>query len=254
MKVVILAGGSPSTISEERIGIPKPMVEIGENPIIWHIMKNYAAHGLKEFIICAGYKIDTIKDYFKDFYIYQSDITVDLRSNTIQIHKNISEDWKVTVVDTGIYSATTQRISRIQDYIQEDDFIVTNGDCLDNIDIDKMILFHREHQKMVTMAVARPTGRNTMLAMDENGNYLGKQVQQESNAWTNTGTYVFNRQVFNYLIGNYSLEDQPMESLAQRGQIITYRHNGFWSPVETKRDKEQMQNLWNAQMAPWKTW
>ncbi|MDD2972502.1 MAG: sugar phosphate nucleotidyltransferase [Lachnospiraceae bacterium] len=254
MKVVILAGGLPSTISEDKEGIPKPMVEIGENPILWHIMKNYAAHGFSEFIICAGYKIDRIKDYFKDFYIYQSDITVDLRTNQIQIHKNMSEDWKVTVVDTGIYTATTQRINMIRSYITEDNFVVTNGDCLDNIDIGDMNRRHEAENKVVTMAVARPTGRNVTLQLSENGQYLGKNISEDNQAWTNTGTYIFHKQVFNYLIGNYSLEDRPMDMLAEKGQVNTYRHFGFWSPVETKRDKEKMQNLWNANIAPWKTW
>lgn len=254
MKIIILAGGMPSTIAEDKEGIPKPMAEIGESPILWHIMKKYAAHGFSEFIICAGYKIDMIKDYFKDFYIYQSDITVDLQTNTIQIHKNITEDWKVTVVNTGLYSSTGQRISRIESYIQEEDFIVTYGDCLDDMNIEEIIKYHREQQKLATMVAARPTGRHTLLALDAAGNYLGKNREPHTNAWTNTGTYIFRKQVFNYLMGNYSLEDQLLERLAQKQQITTYKHNGFWSPVETQRDKEDMRNLWNAGMAPWKTW
>lgn len=254
MKVVILAGGLPSTIAEDKVGIPKPMVEIGENPILWHIMKKYAAHGFHEFIICGGYKIDMIKDYFKDFYIYQSDITVDLLTNTIQIHKNITEDWKVTIVDTGLYSSTGQRVGRIEPYIEESDFIVTYGDCLDDMSIENMVAKHKKSQKLATMAVAKPTGRNAMLALDEAGNYLGKNREQDNNAWTNTGTYIFRKQVFNYLMGNYGLEDQLLAVLAEKQQVTTYKHDGFWSPVETQRDKEKMQNLWNAGMAPWKTW
>lgn len=254
MKVVILAGGLPSTIAEDKEGIPKPMVEIGESPILWHIMKKYAAHGFKEFIICAGYRIDRIKDYFKDFYIYQSDITVDLQTNTIQIHKNITEDWKVTILDTGLYASTGQRISAIESYIAENDFIVTYGDCLDDMNIVDMLQYHKTQQRLATMAVARPTGRNTLIALDVTGNYLVRKNEQDSNAWTNTGTYIFRKQVFNYLMGKYELEQQLLDRLGERQQITTYKHNGFWSPVETQRDKEQMQNLWNAGMAPWKTW
>ncbi len=254
MKVIILAGGLPSTIAEDKEGIPKPMVKIGESPILWHIMKKYAAYGYNEFIICGGYKVDLIKDYFNDFYIYQSDITVDLRTNMIQIHKNITENWKVTVVNTGLYSSTGQRIGRIEPYVQEDDFIVTYGDCLDDIDITDMVSYHRTQQKLATMVSARPTGRHTLLALDDMGNYLGKGTEPDGNAWTNTGTYIFKKQVFNYLMGNYSLEEQLLDRLAQKQQITTYKHNGFWCPVETQRDKEHMRNLWNAGMAPWKTW
>ena len=256
MKVIILAGGLPSTISNEQTGIPKPMVEIGENPILWHIMKNFAQHGLTEFIICAGYRVDAIKDYFNDFYIYQSDITVDLSTNTIQIHKNVTEDWKVTIVDTGLYSATGQRVNKIQSYIDEEEFIVTYGDCLADINVEEVIAFHREHKKLATMIVARPTGRNTMMAIDKDGNYLGSQYNSadETDAWTNTGTYVFNREIFKYILGNYELEKQLLEMLVGRQQVMTYKHHGFWAPIETRRDKEKMENLWNAQIAPWKNW
>lgn len=256
MKVVILAGGLPSTIAEDKQGIPKPMVEIGENPILWHIMKNYAAHGLNEFIVCAGYRKEMIKDYFNDFYIYQSDITVDLKSNTIDIHKKITEDWKVTVVDTGLYASTGQRISLIQKYIDGDEFIVNFGDCLSNIDINKLIAVHREKHKLATVALAHPAGRNRIIDIDEEGNYLGihNHDSMENQAWVNAGVYMFDKQVFNYLYGNYQLEKQLLEILAEKQQVSTYKHTGFWSPIETKRDKEQMENLWNAQMAPWKVW
>lgn len=256
MKVVILAGGLPSTIAEDKQGIPKPMVEIGENPILWHIMKSYGAHGLNEFIVCAGYRKEMIKDYFNDFYIYQSDITVDLRNNTIEVHKKITEDWKVTVVDTGLYSSTGQRISQIEKYIDGEEFIVNFGDCLSDIDIIKLIEAHHENGKWATVALAHPAGRNQILDIDEEGNYLGvrKSDSEENQAWVNAGVYVFNRQVFHYLLGNYQLEKQLLERLAEKQQISTYKHKGFWSPIETKRDKEQMENLWNAGIAPWKIW
>lgn len=252
MKAVILAGGTRSTISNEQQGIPKPMVEIGGKPLLWHIMKSFSAYGLRDFIVCGGYKVNLIKEYFMDFYIYQSDITVDLQNNTVQIHKNRTEDWKVTVVDTGMYSATGLRVARIEDYIEEDSFIVTNGDCLSDIDIRDMIAYHGKQGKRATMAVARPTGRNEALRIADDGRILGSgDGDRESRAWTNACLYVLNRDVFRILNGNYNLEDLLTDNLAGEGQLITYKHSGFWAPVETYRDRVNMENLWNAGVAPW---
>lgn len=252
MKAVILAGGTRSTISNEQQGIPKPMVEIGGKPLLWHIMKSFSAYGISEFLICGGYKVNLIKEYFMDFYIYQSDITVDLQNNTVQIHKNRTEDWKVTVVDTGLYSATGLRVARIEDYIEEETFIVTNGDCLSDIDLKDMLAYHERKGKKATMAVARPTGRNEALQIAEDGRVIRKENKmQESQAWTNAGLYFLSRKVFNVLQGNYSLEDILTDKLTDDGQLITYRHNGFWTPVETYRDRVNMENLWNAGVAPW---
>lgn len=256
MKVVILAGGLPSTISEDKQGIPKPMVEIGENPILWHIMKGYSAYGLNDFIICAGYKNEMIKDYFNDYYIYQSDITVDLKNNTIEVHKEVTEDWKVTVVDTGLYASTGARVNQIQRYIDEDEFIVHLGDTLTDLDLDQFIQRHREQGKMATMMVAHPAGRNRIVEVDDGGAYLGihKHDALENQTWVNGGVYLFNRQIFLYLMSSYQIEKQFLDVLAQKKQITTFRHTGFWSPIETKRDKEMMENMWNAQIAPWKNW
>lgn len=258
MKVVILAGGQPSTISNDREGIPKPMAQIAEMPILWHIMKNYATYGYREFIICGGYKVEMIKDYFADFYLYNSDITVDLQSNTIEIHKKVSENWKVTIVDTGLYTATGERINRIKDYIEEDEFIVSYGDCLSDINLNDLVAEHRRAGKMVTMAVARPTGRNELVVMNESDNLLSDRALQSENvdcgAWTDANVYIFSRKVFQHLLGNYSLEDQLFKSLAEMEQIHIFRHKGFWIPVETVRDRCEMENLWNAGMAPWKIW
>ncbi len=252
MKAIILAGGTRSTISNEQQGIPKPMVEIGGKPLLWHIMKSFSAYGISEFIICGGYKVNLIKEYFMDFYIYQSDITVDLQNNTVQIHKNRTEDWKVTVVDTGLYSATGLRVAQVENYIEEDTFIVTNGDCLSDIDLKAMFAYHERQGKKATMAVAKPTGRNEALQIAEDGLVIRKENKiQESRAWTNAGLYFLNRKVFNVLHGNYSLEDILKDNLTDDGQLITYRHNGFWTPVETYRDRVNMENLWNAGVAPW---
>lgn len=252
MKVVILAGGQRSTISNEQEGVPKPMAEIGGKPMLWHIMKGFAAYGLNEFIICGGYKVDMIKEYFMDYYIYQSDITVDLQTNTIQIHKNRTEDWKVTVVDTGLYSATGQRVARIQEYIEEENFLVTYGDCLSDIDIAGLLMYHDENEKTATMTVARPTGRNEALEIDAAGRIRKvDKTSQENQAWTNACLYVLNKKVFGILNGNYNLEQILTDNLADKGELITYKHYGFWTPVETYRDRVNMENLWNAGVAPW---
>lgn len=252
MKVVILAGGKRSTISNEQEGIPKPMAEIGGKPILWHIMKSFTAYGLNEFIICGGYKVDMIKTYFMDYYIYQSDITVDLQTNTVEIHKNRTEDWKVTVVDTGLYSETGLRIAQIERYIKDDTFIVTYGDCLSDIDMNGMLAYHREHGKIATMAVARPTGRNAAIEIDSEG-YLVREAETSENdqAWINACLYVFHRKVFHILNGNYNLNKVLKENLADKGQLITYKHRGFWAPVETHHDRFTMENLYSAGMAPW---
>jgi len=252
MKVVILAGGQKSTISSGREDIPKPMAEIGGKPILWHIMRYFSAYGFNEFIICGGYKVDMIKEYFMDYYIYQSDITVDLQTNTIQIHKNRTEDWKVTVVDTGLYTSTGQRVAKIQEYIKEDAFLLTYGDCLSNIPVDKMLEFHQSQGKMVTMAVARPTGRNEVVAMDADGQVSKRHGGKEAGeAWTNACIYVMDKKVFGILNGNYGLEQLLEENLTEKKQMVAFKHEGFWTPVETYRDRVNMENLWNAGVAPW---
>jgi len=252
MKVVILAGGQRSAISNEQEGIPKPMAEIGGKPILWHIMKIFSAYGLNDFIICGGYKVNMIKEYFKDYYIYQSDITVDLQTNKIEIHKNRTENWRVTVVDTGLYTATGLRVARVQEYIDGDEFIVTHGDCLFDIDVEKMIAYHEKRGRIATVAVARPTGRNEALDIDQDGKI--QKIQQNAainEAWVNTGLYVLNRKALSVLQGNYSLESLLTDHLSEKGELITYKHNGFWTTVETYRDMVNMENLWNAGMAPW---
>lgn len=252
MKVVILAGGQKSAISNEREDIPKPMAEIGGKPILWHIMQYFSSYGLNEFIICGGYKVDLIKEYFMDYYIYQSDITVDLQTNTIQIHKNRTEDWKVTVVDTGLYASTGQRVARIREYIEEDSFLLTYGDCLSDIRVDELLRFHREEGQIATMVVAKPTGRNETVTMDAMGQILvGNEIGGAGEAWTNACVYALNKKVFGVLNGNYGLEQILMENLADKGQLTAFKHYGFWTPVETYRDRVNMENLWNAGMAPW---
>lgn len=253
MKVVILAGGYQSTLSNEREGIPKPMVEIGGKPLIWHIMKQYSQHGLNEFIVCGGYRVDMIKDYFQDFYIYESDITVDLATNTIEVHKNKTEDWRVTVVDTGLYATTGQRVSQIEKYIEEDIFLVTYGDCLSNIDIPAVLEQHYKAGKTATVVMAKPNGRNKLLPIDEEGviKFNEPNCADRDVGWINADCFVFSKKVFSYLQGNYDLDKQPFAKLSKQNELAVYKHHGFWAAIETRRDYEYAENLWNAGVAPW---
>jgi Nucleoside-diphosphate-sugar pyrophosphorylase involved in lipopolysaccharide biosynthesis/translation initiation factor 2B, gamma/epsilon subunits (eIF-2Bgamma/eIF-2Bepsilon) len=253
MKVVILAGGMQSTINNENEGIPKPMVDIGGMPLLWHIMKHFSEYGLNEFIICGGYRVDMIKEYFMDYYIYASDITVDLQSNRIEVHKKRTEDWKVTVVNTGLFSSTGQRISLIHKYIEENEFIVTYGDCLSDINIHAMLETYKRNRRIATIALAKPTGRNQLLPIDEEGELRYNKLEKMSNdvAWVNADCFVFHKQVFDYLLGNYDLEKQLFSKLSVQQQLGTYQHKGFWMPIETKRDLSYAVRLWNAGTAPW---
>lgn len=253
MQVVILAGGAQSTINNEREGIPKPMVDIGERPLLWHIMKHFSEYGLNEFIVCGGFRIDMIKEYFMDYYIYASDITVDLRTNTIKVHKEKTEDWKVTVVDTGLFSSTGQRVSLIQKYINEENFIVTYGDCLSDINMHELIDTHIRNGKNATITMAKPTGRSQLLPIDDEGMLLYNQTAKVTNesAWVNADCFVFNKRIFDYLMGNYDLEQQLFIKLSEKQQLSTYQHKGYWTAIETKRDLVAAENLWNAGMAPW---
>lgn len=253
MKVVILAGGMQSTLNNEGEGIPKPMIDIGGKPLLWHIMQHFSAYGLNEFIICGGYRVDMIKEYFMDYYIYASDITVDLSNNTIQVHKEKTEDWKVTVVDTGMYSRTGRRVSLIQRYIEEENFIVTYGDCLSDIDVDELVKTHYKDKKIATIAMAKPTGRNSFLSVNEEGviNFNQQVAEFDESGWVNADCFVFNRQIFPYLTGNYDLENELLVKLSEKQQLNSYQHKGYWAAIETMRDFVTAENLWNAGVAPW---
>ena len=255
MQVVILAGGSPSTISEGTTGIPKPMAEIGNQPILWHIMKHFASYGFQEFVICGGYKVEILKDYFKDYYIYQSDIMVDLQTNQVTILKGVSENWKVTVIDTGLHTGTEKRVSLAKEYIKEDTFLVTYGDCLSDVDLNRLMECHRRHGKKVTMMVANPTGRNAALEIDERDEYHGIKSQgSEIQSWVNACTYVMERSAFEYMIADGSLENGFLQLASAENQVTIYRHGGFWTPIETLRDKKNLETMWLEDAAPWKSW
>lgn len=256
MKVIILAGGLPSTLIEEDEKIPKPMAEIGGRPILWHIMKQYAYYGYNEFIICTGFKGEMIKNYFMNFYIYQSDITVNLQSNRIDIHRKKTEDWNVMVVDTGRNTSISERIIKIRDYLQDDTFLLTYGDCVSDIDIKKMVYQHTMEGNVVTFAVAKPTGRNRIVSVGAHGG-IEKAEDWNSNvyAWVNACNMVLNQDIFSYLEKDKDLLGEDMlNRLAEDEQVSLYFHNGFWSPMETIRDKAFLEYVWNQGKAPWKVW
>ncbi len=256
MKLIILAGGKASTIEDGTAGVPKPMATIGEKPILWHIMKNYSAYGIKDFIICGGYKVNMIKDYFADYYLYQSDITVDLQTNQIEIHKKKTENWNVTIKDTGLHAFTGERLLLVKNYIDEDEFMVTYGDVLSNIDIQQFINeFHK--QKVDGMAVvAKPTGRSHLLSIDSDMNLLGKQSENEmgNDIWASAGTFIFNRKVFDYIQNGDDLEDVCMQRMEQAKQVKAYKHRDFYMAIETFKQKMEAEKMWKESSAPWKVW
>lgn len=256
MKVVILAGGLPSTIADYHEEMPKPMLEIGERPLLWHIMKLYSYYGYNEFVICAGYKSEVIKKYFTDYYIYQSDITIDLETNQIVIHNKRTENWQVTVLDTGIGTGIAERIRRTRQYMKEE-FFVTYGDCVSNIDLKAMAFKHRQGNKTATVGIARPAGRNKILQLGEDGAFLPREEKSKNgqNAWTNACTMLFSNKVFAYLDNHCGdLIEDLFETLSETSQIDTFKHEGFWLPVETRRDRSEMERLWQTGSPPWKVW
>lgn len=257
MKVIILAGGLPSTLIEEDEKMPKPMAEIGGRPMLWHIMKQYAHYGFDDFIICTGYKGEVIKNYFMNFYIYQSDITVDLQTNDIHIHRKHTEDWKVSIVDTGLQSSVTERLLMVRALAGDEPVLVAYGDCLSDIHIQEMVAFHKEQQAIATVAVAHPTGRNEILALDEQGCYTGMQGDaRQKHAWVNACSMVFEPQAFECIENGQKRQPgrQFLDYLAEQDRVATYKHRGFWSPVETIRDKTWMETMWAEHKAPWKVW
>ncbi len=256
MKVVILAGGLPSTLMEEDEKIPKPMADIGGRPILWHIMKQYAHYGYKEFVICTGYKGEMIKDYFTNFYIYQSDITVDLQTNHVEIHRKKTEDWNVMVVDTGLHSSVSERILRIKDMLQEETFLVTYGDCVSDINILKMVKQHKNQRRIATFAVAYPTGRNKILPIDEKGEIdIFATLDNGRTPWVNACSMVFEPEIFQYLADANSLMGEKMlRMLSANDEVSAYCHFGFWTPMETVRDKTLLESMWKTGNAPWRIW
>lgn len=255
MKVVILAGGLPSMLYDSFEMVPKPMAEIGGRPILWHIMKHYAAYGYNDFIICTGYKGNIVKDYFMNYYIYQSDITVNLQTNEVHIHKKKTEDWKVTVVDTGLYTAVSDRILQLREYLLEDSFIVNYGDCVSDIDVEAVVRCHKAHKMPATMVMTMPSGRNRALPVDGNGRLVTDFCRIPRDTWVDACMLVFRRKIFDYLRSDVELLRPPLfEKLLSKEQLSLYYHNGFWAPMETKRDQGELETMWKEDRAPWKNW
>ena len=256
MKVVILAGGYGTRISEESVLKPKPMVEIGGKPILWHIMKSYAAYGYTEFIICAGYKQDIIKQYFFDYYLHNSDVSFDLDTNTMQVLSSRVESWKVTVMDTGLATMTGGRIKRVREAIGNEAFMLTYGDGLSNIDFNELERFHKEHRKTLTMSGYNVGQQFGVLDVDEQGVVTGfREKQNLDGSMINIGFMVCEPEVFDIIEGDDTVfEKEPLETLARAGQLQSRQHKGFWKCMDTLRDKQQLEKLWASGSAPWKVW
>lgn len=259
MKVVILAGGFGTRISEESVFRPKPMIAIGEQPILWHIMKGYSRYGFHDFVICCGYKGHMIKEYFADYYLYRSDVTFDFSDeNRMTVHENVAEPWRVTLVDTGLNAQTGARVKRIQKYVGDEPFMLTYGDGVSDIDLNALLAQHKASGKTVTLTGIQPGGRFGVLdiADDERTVSGFREKAKEDGGWINAGFMVCEPGVFNYLSDREScvLEREPMEMLAQEGKLGIYKHNGFWQCMDTQRDHDKLEKLWERGEAPWKTW
>ncbi|WP_430010298.1 glucose-1-phosphate cytidylyltransferase [Methylophaga lonarensis] len=255
MKAVILAGGFGTRISEESHLKPKPMVEIGGKPILWHVMKIYSHHGVQDFIICLGYKSYMIKEYFANYFLHMSDVTFDMKYNQMQIHDNKAEPWRVTLVDTGENTMTGGRLERVKDYLGNEDFCLTYGDGVAALDITKLIEFHKRHGLLATVTAVQPSGR--FGAMEIGGDQV-LQFQEKpkgDGSWINGGFFVLSPKVIDYIDGDDSIwEREPLERLASDGQLAAYKHDGYWQPMDTMRDKNQLEELWASGTAPWKVW
>ena len=254
MKAVILAGGLGTRISEESISRPKPMIEIGGRPILWHIMKMYSAHGINDFVICCGYKGYVIKEYFANYFLHMSDVTIDMSNNSIEVHHKKAEPWKVTLVDTGEATQTGGRLKRVADYI-DGDFCLTYGDGVGSVDISALVKFHQGHGKLATMTAVQPPGRFGALEIDGTQINSFLEKPQGDGGWINGGFFVLNPKVLSLIEGDEILwEKQPLENLAKQGQLQSYFHSGFWQPMDTLRDKNHLEELWASGKAPWKFW
>lgn len=260
MKVVILAGGLGTRISEESHLRPKPMIAIGEQPILWHIMKYFSAFGLQDFVICCGYKGYVIKEYFADYYLHRSDVTFDFSSeNRMTVHNNVAEPWRVTLVDTGLHTQTGARIKRVQKYIGDEPFMLTYGDGVSNVDLKALIAQHQSSDKFVTLTGVQPGGRFGVLnlANDESNTVIGfREKAKEDGGWINGGFMLVQPDVFEYLSSDEScaFEHAPLENIAKDGRLGIYKHSGFWQCMDTQRDKLLLEKLWNEKQAPWCIW
>lgn len=257
MKVVILAGGVGTRLSEETVVKPKPMVEIGEKPILWHIMKIYSYYGFNEFIICLGYKGHVIKEYFSKYFLYESDVTFDFKNqNNMILHNHSAEPWKVTLIDTGNNTMTGGRLLRIKEYLDDETFMMTYGDGVANIDIDKLLALHQSKKKYATVTVAQPTARFGIVKIDDdNIVHEFREKPKDETGMVNAGFFVLEPKVFDFIKDDQTFfEREPLENLAKDNQLCAYRHDGFWMPMDKLSDKVELEKLWNSENAPWKLW
>ena len=255
MKVVILAGGLGTRISEESYLRPKPMIEIGGKPILWHIMKLYSAHGANDFVICCGYKGYVIKEYFANYFLHMSDVTFDMADNSVIVHQQKAEPWRVTLVDTGENTQTGGRLRRVRDYLDDGTFCFTYGDGLSNVDIGASIRFHREQKRLATLTAVQPAGRFGALDIEDKKITRFEEKPQGDGSWINGGFFVLQPDVISHIDGDATVwEREPLERLARDGQLSAFTHRGFWQPMDTLRDKMRLEDLWQSGTAPWKVW
>jgi glucose-1-phosphate cytidylyltransferase len=256
MKAVILAGGFGTRISEETHLKPKPMIEIGGKPILWHIMKMYSAHGVNEFVVCCGYKGYVIKEYFANYFLHMSDVTFDMTTNDMKVHQNSAEPWKVTLVDTGDNSMTGGRLKRVAEHLAKDEaFCFTYGDGLADVDITALIAFHKQHGKLATVTAVEPAGRYGAIVADGNTVKAFMEKPKGESGWINGGFFVLSPQVIDYIAGDHSSwENDALTKLAAGGHLEAYRHRGFWQAMDTLREKNLLEDLWQSGKAPWKHW
>ena len=255
MKVVILAGGLGTRLSEETYIKPKPMVEIGGKPILWHIMKIYSHYGFNDFIICLGYKGYYIKEWFNNYYLHNSDVIFDFKNNSIKFHKNRCDKWKVTLVDTGENTMTGGRLKRIKDYVENKVFMVTYGDGVGNVNIRELFRFHKKHKKIATVTSMIPEGRFGALKINKNKKVISFSEKKDNLERVNGGFFVFEPGIFDYIVDDCSvLEKESLENLAKNGQLNSFFHNGFWRPMDNLSDKNKLEEIWQKKSAPWKIW
>ncbi len=257
MKAVILAGGLGTRISEESGVRPKPMVEIGNKPILWHIMKIFSAHGINEFVILCGYKSYVIKEFFANYALYRSDVTFDVANHSMEIHKNGAENWKVTLVESGEDTLTGGRIKKAKEYVGNETFLVTYGDGVSDVNITELLKFHKEHKGLASVTAVQPSGRFGIFNLKEGQKKVNgfREKDTADTGWVNGGFFVLEPEVFDYIEGDLTTwEQEPMKALAAEGKLFAYRHQGFWHPMDTLRDKTVLEKLWSSGQAPWKVW
>ena len=255
VKAVILAGGVGSRLSEETDLKPKPMIEIGGKPILWHIMKGYSAHGVNDFVICLGYKGYLIKEYFANYFLHMCDVTFDIARNEMEVHQSMAEPWRVTLVETGEETMTGGRLQRVLGYVDDGDFCFSYGDGVADVDISALMTFHREHGAIATVTAVQPPGRFGAMEVDGDRILRFQEKPRGDGAWINGGFFVLSPEVGRYLDGDDTVwEQEPLRRLAEDGQLSSFRHKGFWQPMDTLRDKRHLEELWESGEAPWKVW